>query len=246
MVLIGVDLAWGDRRADGVCILKATRSAARVKDFAYPRGDDQLLDALRPYVNGDVFVTIDAPLVVPNRTGSRPVDRQTHALFHREHAGCYPANAERCARPARLLRTLRPLGLRPGWDLGARARLVAEVYPHPALVRFLRLSRIIKYKRGPVRERRREFRRLQHALRGAIGEFFPTLVWDSGTEQVLSRSWTKQNEDFVDAFVCALIGLWHWMHHGRRSQILGNRRTGFILLPEELRQCDGRTHAHTA
>lgn len=235
MVLIGVDLAWGDRRRDGLCVLQATRTDAHVEGFAYPHGDDQLLEALRPYVHKGVFVTVDAPLVVPNRTGTRPVDRLTHTLFHREHAGCYPANAERCVRPARMLVKLRQLGLRPGWDLRANSHLVAEVYPHPALVRFLRLPRIIKYKRGPVRDRRREFRRLQRALRAATRELFPTLAIDGPAQVILSRPWSKETEDLTDAFVCALIGLWHWNHYGRRSQILGNRSTGFILLPEELR-----------
>ena len=34
-------------------------------------------------------------------------------------------------------------------------------------------------------------------------------------------------------FFCALIGMWHWMHRGKRSEVIGDRKTGFILLPEE-------------
>ena len=237
MVLIGIDLAWGDRRPDGVCTLHASRAGARVVDFDYPHGDDQLMDCLRSRLpeTGSVLVTIDAPLLIPNRTGARPVDRATHTMFHREHAGCHPANSERCVRPPRLLKKLRRLGLRPGWELSRNARLVAEVYPHPALVRLLNLRRIIKYKRGRVASRRQEFGRLQAGLHTMLGERFPRLELSDDARALLARVWTKEAEDLTDAFVCALIGLWHWIHRGRRSQVIGDSRTGFILLPEELR-----------
>jgi predicted RNase H-like nuclease len=243
MVLIGIDLAWGDRRPDGVCAVKATRRGARIVDLAYPRGDDQLLDVVLSHVprTGGVFLTVDAPLIIPNRTGSRPVDRLTHALFHREHAGCHPANRGRCPRPLRLMRKFRGMGFQCDWELTRARRMVAEVYPHPALVRFLGLPRIIKYKRGPVAARREEFRRLQSGLRQVLREDFPSLELNDLARTLLERPWTKKTEDLTDALVCALIGLWHWMYGGRRSQTLGDRRSGFILLPEELRVGKGGT-----
>ena len=30
-----------------------------------------------------------------------------------------------------------------------------------------------------------------------------------------------------------LTGMWHWKHRGKRSEVIGDRNTGFILLPEE-------------
>ena len=243
MVLIGIDLAWGDRRSDGVCTVKATRTGARIVDLAYPHGDDQLLETIlnRLPRSGGVFLTVDAPLIIPNRTGTRPVDRLTHVLSHREHAGCHPANGERCPRPLRLMKKLRRMDFQCGWELTRARGMVAEVYPHPALVRFLKLPRIIKYKHGPVAGRRGEFRRLQAGLRTALKELFPSLVLNDEARALLERSWTKETEDLTDALVCALIGLWRWMCGGRRSQVLGDRRTGFILLPEELRVDKGGT-----
>jgi predicted RNase H-like nuclease len=247
MVVIGIDLAWGEKCSDGMCTLHASRRGAHVVDFAYPQGDDQLLAALRSRLVGEAeaLLAVDAPLVIPNRTGSRPVDRAMHALFHREHAGCYPASAERCPRPARLRTSLRQLGIQTGWDLTASTRLAAEVYPHPALVRFLNLPRIIKYKRGPVAARRGEFRRLQEGLHKALEVFFPILELHEDTRLLLQQPWNKKTEDLTDAFVCALIGLWHWMHHGTRSQVIGTRRSGFILLPEELREMPGGVRRDT-
>ena len=180
-----------------------------------------------------VFVTVDAPIVCPNRTGTRPVDRLTHRMFHREHAACHPANLIRCPRPPRVARLLQRKGFRVGWETLAGGRWVAEVYPHPAMVRLFGLPRIIKYKKGSVAERRKEFQRLQGLMRKLMKRRFPGLKLNQETRSLLRQKWSKPVEDRTDALFCALIGMWHWMHRGKRSEVIGDRKTGFILLPEE-------------
>jgi predicted RNase H-like nuclease len=180
-----------------------------------------------------VFVTVDAPIVCPNRTGTRPVDRLTHRMFHREHAACHPANLMRCPRPPRVARILQRNGFRVGWETLAGGRWVAEVYPHPAMVRMFGLPRIIKYKKGSVAERRKEFQRLQGLMRKLMKRKFPGVTLNQETRSLLRQKWSKPVEDRTDALFCALIGMWHWMHRGKRSEVIGDRKTGFILLPEE-------------
>ncbi|MBI2620176.1 MAG: DUF429 domain-containing protein [Ignavibacteriales bacterium] len=237
MLIIGIDLAWGDRKSDGVCFLEAGHRDAAVSGYAYPRGDDELLRELSPRVSAsaEVLVTIDAPLVLPNVTGTRPVDRLTHRLFHREHAACHPANLTKCPRPPRVLERLSRLGIQPGWEVHKGMKTAAEVYPHPAMIRMFRLPRIIKYKKGSVEARRKEFRRLQRCIRKSLRELFPALKLDRETTKLLKAPWNKPTEDRVDSLFCALIGLWHWKHRGKRSEVIGNLETGFILLPEDLR-----------
>jgi len=180
-----------------------------------------------------VFVTVDAPIVCPNRTGTRPVDRLTHRMFHREHAACHPANLIRCPRPPRVARLLQRKGFRVGWETLAGGRWVAEVYPHPAMVRMFGLPRIIKYKKGSVAERRKEFQRLQGLMRKLMKRRFPGLKLNQETRSLLRQKWSKPVEDRTDALFCAVIGMWHWMYRGKRSEIIGDLKTGFILLPEE-------------
>lgn len=237
MLLVGVDLAWGDKKRDGVCFIEANRRAARVSGFAYPQGDDELIASITATTDrsSEVFITVDAPIVCPNRTGTRPVDRLTHRLFHREHAACHPANSTKCPRPPRVLRRLTRLGFQTGWNLQGKKRTVAEVYPHPAMVRMFKLDRIVKYKKGTVVNRRREFRRLQRLMRKCMKDLFPYLRLDEEAERLLDERWTKPVEDKTDALFCALIGLWHWHHRGTRSDPIGDVKTGFILLPEDLR-----------
>jgi len=237
MLIVGVDLAWGDKKRDGVCVVQIKNRAAKVVGFEYPLGDKELLAVLEKRIGRtkNVIITVDAPVVCPNRTGTRPVDRLTHRMFHREHAACHPANSTKCPRPPRIRRKLRKIGFQAGWEFSGNGRLVAEVYPHPAMVRLFQLPRIVKYKKGTVVERKKEFRRLQSLMHSCIDEMFPTLELDQDSLRYLSAPWTKTIEDHVDALFCVLIGLWHWQYKGKRSEVIGNVKTGFILLPEDLR-----------
>jgi predicted RNase H-like nuclease len=232
-MLVGVDLAWGEKKHDGVCFLDWDGRRGTVSGFTYPQGDRELLDSILEKSEGypSVFVTVDAPIVCPNLTGTRPVDRLTHRLFHREHAACHPANLTKCPRPPRLARLLKKNGLRIGWEPTQGKMTVAEVYPHPAMVRMFGIPRIVKYKKGSVVERRKEFRRLQRLLKRCLKKKFPKLAIDAETRALLAQRWSKPVEDRTDAFFCALIGLWHWMHRGRKSEVIGDGRRGFILLP---------------
>ena len=161
MLLLGLDLAWGERNPDGLCLVRATRRRAEILASGRSQGDDALLAWVRkalgpPSDRRRAFAALDAPVVCPNLTGARPVDRLTHRLFARFRAGCYPANLGKCPRPARLAaRLTAELGFEVGTGLPpAVPRAAAEVYPHPALVRMLGLPRIIKYKKGPGDARR--------------------------------------------------------------------------------------------
>ena len=235
VLLIGIDLAWGEKKHDGVCFLKWSGKKGRVIGLGYPQGDQELLQLIKEEGRGykTIFMTVDAPLVCPNRTGARPVDRLTHQMFHREHAACHPANTSRCPRPTRVARYLAREGFALGWEVGWAKKTAAEVYPHPAMVRMFGLPRIIKYKRGRVAERRKEFARLQGLMGMLMKRRFPGLTLNQETRNLLREKWSKPVEDRTDALFCALIGLWHWMHRGRRSEVIGDRKTGFILLPGE-------------
>ena len=235
VLLVGVDLAWGEKKHDGVCFLEWDGRRGTVAGFAYPQGDRELLEAVLEKSQGypSVFITVDAPMVCPNRTGTRPVDRLTHRMFHREHAACHPANLTKCPRPPRVAGLLKKHGFRIGWEPTRGKKTAAEVYPHPAMVRMFGIPRIVKYKKGSVAERRKEFRRLQRLLRACLRKRFPQLRLNRETKTLLKERWSKPGEDRTDALFCALIGLWHWRHRGKRSEVIGDRRTGFILLPEK-------------
>ncbi len=234
-VVVGLDLAWGDQRPDGMCLLQGYGRRIVEIRHALTRGDTALLDWLRDHIppGHSVLLCLDAPVVCPNRTGARPVDRLTHRLFHREQAAAHPANRTLCLRPLRLVRRLQRHGFHITTDWPATTRAMIEVFPHPATVRWFALDRTIKYKRGPVADRRRAFAQLQKLLRTWLARHAPEMAEHGPTRQLLRQPWTKNIEDQTDAILCALVGR-TWAVHGRRAvEILGDTATGFIVLPQK-------------
>ena len=141
---IGVDLAWGTKRPTGLAVLD---EAGRLVLVSAVRTDEEIHDALAPYVEGDCLVAIDAPLIVRNETGNRPAEAALNQDFARFDAGAHPSNTGKpelsgTPRGAALCQAL-------GLDMNprsGRSRRALEVYPHPATVALFRLGRTLKYK----------------------------------------------------------------------------------------------------
>ena len=234
--IAGLDLAWGERRPDGVCVLKAGPQQSHVHWLGLTHGDPELLGLLDAEIGeAPALLMVDAPLICPNLTGARPVDRLAHVRFHREKCGCHPTNATRCPRPLRLADAFKTRGYAIDWTLPTSTqglRHAAEVFPHPAMVRWFNIPERIAYKRGPVAARRLEFARLQRLLLQCLATLFPHVVLNALTSKLLETAWTKDIEDQTDALVCALVGDWHWRHRGQRTEVLGDRETGFFIVPQ--------------
>ncbi|MDA9924307.1 DUF429 domain-containing protein [Verrucomicrobiales bacterium] len=236
LTIFGFDLAWGEKNRDGICRMsfpdglngKPCRIASSLT-----HGDDALLKAVKECRTNTIFLAIDAPTLAPNESGSRPVDRECSQRFRKQEAGCHPANRRLCQRPLRVADALRNEGFLLSPDFTKGNKLAAEVYPHPAMVRWFGLGKTIKYKRGRIVERRAEFSRYQSLLWEFLCDEFPHLLSDEVVEELLSLAWTKDQEDRLDALLCALIGWWHLRFGGKKSEILGNDISGHILLPAE-------------
>jgi histidinol-phosphate phosphatase family protein len=198
--------------------------------------DDKVLDfvasAIPPGTPG--LIAIDAPLAIPNETGSRPCDRQVAAVFGRFEAAPYPANRRNLARYGGLraediTRRLRYLGYRhdPHIIRQADTRQVVEVFPHPATVSLFHLDKTLKYKARQGRDyalRWQELSRLREYLT-SLSDSVPPLhlpaeVLDVPIEGQRGRAF-KKVEDMLDALVCAYSALYAWYHGPRGYAVYG-------------------------
>lgn len=197
---------------------------------------------------------IDAPLILRNRTGSRPCEKALNRCFRRFEAGCYPANTTRV--PLRAARLVAELGLDPDpvFRPRSRVRRAVEVFPHAALVALFGLPKTLKYKakRGrPVDQRHREFRKLLGLLK-TLARRDPRLDVTTAPrwaklEQTVTTDRTGASldraEDELDAYVCAYIAAHLWAHGFDRNRIVGDTDTGYIVTPvtPELAACLDRS-----
>jgi predicted RNase H-like nuclease len=234
-VIFGVDLAWGERNPDGVTRIEfdtALEGTPARFETHLLRGDEALLSYLSVADGaGRVLVAVDAPVICPNESGSRPVDRECTSRFGRNDAGCYPANQRLCRRPLRIASALRERDFSLTTDPERSSRIVCEVYPHPATILLFGIRKTIKYKKGIVAEKRVRFAEYQMHLRECLARELPPIPDSCGLQTLLASPWTKAVEDQTDSILGALVGYLHLRHHGRRSEVIGDDETGHILLP---------------
>ena len=184
-------------------------------------------------------IAVDAPTLIPNATGMRLCDRLTHKHFGRYHAGCYPANLGR------------PFAQRTvdfGLSLEARGfvhapfntpqqiqRFQIEVFPHPAMIHLFELPQILKYKKGKLAERRSELVRLRQLISDRLPHHTPCLDLihspQSLPEIPLTGAAMKAVEDQLDSLICAYVAAHWWCWGLERNWVLGDRETGYIVVP---------------
>ncbi len=243
MRFVGVDLAWSAHRPSGVLALDWDGTSARPVAWDALTGVGAIVDFIaRTAGGGPALVAVDAPLLVPNETGTRPGDRALSREYRPREAGAYPANRRRLGPDVVgevLVAKLRDHGftLSPLVRRRAKVRQVVEVYPHPAQVELFGLPKTLKYKARPGRTlegRRRELQRLRDLL-GTLARRKPALRAKGLLEELdpwgLRGRPLKRVEDLLDALVCAYVALhlWYWGEGGYRA--FGDLRTGFILVP---------------
>ncbi|WGL51850.1 DUF429 domain-containing protein [Nocardioides sp. BP30] len=252
MYFVGVDLAWGERRPTGLAVLD---EAGRLVHVSQAIDDDEIVETLAPYVEGDCLVAIDAPLIVTNATGNRPAEALLNADFARFDAGAHPSNTgkpELSGQP-RGARIASRLGLDMNPRSG-RGRRAIEVYPHPATVALFRLGRTLKYKNKPGRDfarLRAELTLLMDLLESRASAEPPLILDGAAADPAGARSWRSLShavrdairkselrvvEDQVDAVVCAYVALFA-THRPEQTTTYGDFETGYIVtptLPEDL------------
>ncbi len=184
----------------------------------------------------DAVAGIDAPLVIPNATGMRDADKLAHSRYGKYHAGAYPASRERryWKSTTGLSAALARAGFAHGGDMPARAsgRFQIEVHPHAAVVQLFGLDRIIKYKKGTVRERAAELARLRQLMLDQMPWLTPPLDATGLPELPETGRELKAAEDRIDAVTCAYVAA-HWWFWGReRNDVLGDARRGYIVVPQ--------------
>lgn len=240
MYFAGVDLAWAGRNPTGVAVVDA---AGRLVSVCAVRDDDEILAALRPYVDGECVVAFDAPLVVTNATGQRAAEAALNRDFRRYEAGAHPANTGKpeFANGARGGRLATALGLELD-PRSAAPRRAIEVYPHAATVALFRLERTLKYKAKPGRTLdglRAELLVLMDGVERLSRAAVPLHVeahpgWGELRRRVVSaerKSALRRAEDPVDAVVCAYVALFAQRRPAEVTIYGDDPATGCIVTP---------------
>src|SRR5262249_33876867 len=112
-----------------------------------------------------------------------------------------------------------------------RGRFYFECYPHPALLGLFDLNHILKYKAAKGRDD--EWQRLIALIRSLETAELPVRNIGEFVHSGLSQH--KQNEDRLDANICAYVAAYWWKFGTARSTMIGDTLTGYMVTPHSQR-----------
>ncbi len=244
--VVGFDSAWTDKpKAPGaLSIIRHSQGISRLHleptltSFAEARA---IIKAERAEV-AKCLVALDQPTIVPNASGSRPVDKVAGSLISWIGGGVQPANRSKVGMfddDAPIWKFKDELKANEDPEqarVAAEGLFLLEVFPALALAslepQFCRRLGAPKY--NPAVRRRFQLVAWQTVLRVLIrlGSSHALQNFDSWCETMLGAvSPRKSDQDKVDAMICALIGL-HWLRAPRaQSMMIGDLESGYMIVP---------------
>ncbi|MDM9381901.1 DUF429 domain-containing protein [Chlorogloeopsis sp. ULAP01] len=240
MKFLGIDLGWKSQPS-GLCCLEWKKNQLQILEIDRKEQIADILTWIDHWVQPEEsgIIAVDAPTIIPNATGSRLPDKLTHKYFGKYHAGCYPANlnlpfAERTVKFGLELES-KGFDHAPTIEPQKFGRYQIEVFPHPAIVHLFGLERILKYKKGRLAERRLELIKLQDYITKTLPLLEPSLCFCKNQEFILLSSTgaaLKAAEDKLDSLICAYVAAYWWYWGEKRNLVLGDRTTGYIVIPQ--------------
>ncbi|MFB6360180.1 MAG: DUF429 domain-containing protein [Halobacteriales archaeon] len=229
-VLVGVDIGWSVDPAPestGLCTLEGPE----LVDCSLATSDEEVLNyAIKRDAD---FVGVDAPLVVPNPNGQRPVENE----LQRRGYAVYPANrtwmqeAYGGLRGEVLAEKFDAYGYSLAADTAA-PNAVIEVYPNPTIR--ATIGEIPDYKDATKAEMfsglTELWRRTIDTVDGIGFGGFEALVPESAAD--VTKRDLKAVGDLIDAFYSAYV-LKLDLEQPERTDVFGQLETGTILLASE-------------
>lgn len=244
--VVGFDSAWTDNpKAPGaICVIRLDDDGAHL--YLAPRlaSFAEALDVIRRECNDaqKCVVALDQPTIVPNLTGSRPVDKVAGSLISWIGGGVQPASRSKKGMfddAAPIWRFKQALGAIEDPELARTASsgtFLLEVFPALALAAIENAfcSRLAAPKYNPANRKRfriNDWQAVAEAVRrfGMLNSLRHLDEWCSVAAS--SETPRKADQDKLDALLCGLVGL-HWLVASRdQSVIIGDLESGYMIAP---------------
>lgn len=243
---LGLDLAWrGNRHTSALAVMRGDAERLElIQVLESLRSDDDVALAIVQQSTPDTVLAIDAPLVITNMLGQRLCETAIGRRFGHADASAHTTNLRAFpdARSVRLTKRLMDAGwahnVNPMTDKKRHGRWFFEVYPHPAHVVLFDLPKIIKYKKGPVAQRRAGLTKLRVSIAERLGNAVPSLLSNEQLAELTRRplesirgSALKTFEDGLDAVLCAFVAAHYWTWAIDRNEMIGTMTHGYIVTP---------------
>lgn len=239
MKFIGIDLAWTYKNETGLCVLDESGRVEYLHSQVY--SNKEILDVIKQHHSGPVTIAIDAPLVVPNDSGSRGAEGALmRAKINGHRISAFNSNRNYFTKVFGEIRgeTLMHMIQKeiPDIQLGfdKLSSNIVETFPTGIINGLFPEIAPVKYKHKPkatfdetMSEMRRlfiKFDKLEHEeniISGLISKI---------DDEVTARKAHKNLEDKIDAFLCA-FGMYSIYEGLASEEMFGTLDKGFIVIP---------------
>ena len=236
MILAGVDLAWQSHKNPSAIASGNIVDNVLAVNMIHPAiyGIDSVFDTLMAIAQLS-GIAIDASLIINNKSGMRPCEREISSCYGARGAACHASNTTLYPNADSVYLSKQLLNV--GFNHLKSRRWQIECYPHPALIEIFTLSKRLKYKKGKVTEKRTGQKQLAALLLNLKHSNILSLILNDQASLIingpridsLKGQALKSNEDALDAIICLYVaGLYAIKHRG---QICGNLSSGYIWVP---------------
>ena len=202
---IGIDLAWGEKNSSGFCLFKEESNTLTLLELKLLLSLDEIINEIQKLNFENISIGIDAPLVVPNSTGNRIIEKEFISDFGKYKISMLPVNRRLLTKYTENIRSevlykrLTDLGFKR--DVNAVKR-VFEVYPHSTIAVCFNGYKILPYKRKKghntafIKEQLKIYKSFLEPL------FANSFLLDKDIDLLKGKS-LKNYEDRLDAVTCA-------------------------------------------
>jgi predicted RNase H-like nuclease len=149
-IYIGIDLAWGEKNPSGFCVLQYNNKGLKLLDVKLLLTLTEILEEISKYQDSKVCIGVDAPLLIPNESGNREIEKEFNKDFSSHKISMLPVNQKimqkysPSIRSQKLYEALYQKGYRRNKDA---KKSIFEVYPHATIAVCFNQYNILPYKR---------------------------------------------------------------------------------------------------
>jgi len=203
---IGIDLAWGEKNLSGFSVAIVSGKKLKILDSKLLLSIDEIVQEIQIYSQYRVLIGIDAPLVVPNESGNRDIEKNFNRDFAQYRISMLPVNQKLLTkytqniRSVELFEKLSELGFQRDFQA---TKTVFEVYPHSTIATLFHNNKILPYKRKKGRD--------TAFIKEQMGIYQKYLKREFTTHEILKVDLSllrgkalKEYEDILDSLTCVL------------------------------------------
>lgn len=239
---LGLDLGWTPRDPSGGAVLETTESGNLILVTAESlrTHEDTLRWVSKNRGRGHCTLTVNAPVIIENLSGSRPCDRLLLEHFGRFKIDEYANNNISASHPRTMAKAWMRMGFDP--DPGSESDRIIETHFQAAQIMLFGLDRPVRIKSGPIGSRKESVDRLRELIQERMMDGTPELEPSDALDSILDAHLPDLNgtrigelEERIEALITAYVGAVLGQVGGDACAFLGDLDKGYILLPDPSR-----------